>query len=250
MRRIRIPCPGKGVLPWVPVALFLCCVHAAGKASGVPAVPPRGAGGSALGLELGLRNLGAKRSRSPSHTLEREEAEADGTARIRLGSTGRTDSPAVVRGDADDDDDDAQTVAHVLDTETDVASELPWRTPSPANLAGGKATRDRDCSVTPWPESDAILKYLDENHDKFDRKSRADYLREDLGSSAALSRERELSEASEEAFLFHHRVPSNASVVDRAGWAKMDAQTAQALDLVGKLPVAIDRDSASFLKQV
>ena len=94
--------------------------------------------------------MGSKRTRSPRHLIDTEDAED--TTRLRL-------DPAL----------------EVLDTETksltDLASEIPWRTRSPHGR--------RHDGWKSWNSevSEPFLDFLDANHDITAKTARADFLR-------------------------------------------------------------------------
>ena len=200
--------------------LLLVSVHAAGVQSSV-ASGAWPAWNGQKDLPLGLRAPGSKRNRSPGNVLEREE---DDTRRVRLDP-----QPA-----------EACPVAQVLDTETDLASEIPWRTPSPAtsNALGQQGWKSWNSD-----ESEPMLKFFDAFQKVGDRHTHNDFLREDGENSI---REHDHSEESREAFFYHDR-PGPADR-ERAGWTKMDANKTQSLQLADKMPIAIDRDSQNFIR--
>ena len=206
------------------VSLLLLGVHVGwvNRAEGMEVqLPGRQQGRQDGVLASGLRGgISAKRSRSPRHVLEREGAE--GGVRMRISS-----DPQVIGAD------------------TGIAAELPWRTPSPANPTSSTFQQSRrSWNSASAAESEPVLSCLDDKVESTMERSQNGQM------SGVYEFMPDPTEESEEAFLFHDGPGSHGQTAERAGWAKMDEKTAQELDLTGKMPVAVDRDSRALLKQL
>jgi hypothetical protein len=235
---------------WTAPVLLFSVIHVAGvDVDGMevrpPAAPSRGAGASRM---PGLRGgLSAKRSRSPvapgiTKQVRTDETNLNTSELAWAWGTNGADGAVTVQEEEPAGIDD-----QVLATEADVTSELPWRTPSPANPTSSLPQN----GWKSWnsAESEPMLKFWDENVDITEKRTRQDYLRkDDEGSGNEVLPEP--TEESEDAFLFHGAPGSQLQSTERVGWAKMDAKTAADLHLTGRLPVAVDRDSRDFIKRL
>ena len=196
--------------------LFFVLVHAAGVPMGSEgAEGTRHAAPKASGSVSMLRGTGSKRTRSPRHMIDADDAEDTSNVCI---------DPAL----------------EVLETETDFVSEIPWRARSP------HARRHEGWKSWNSAESEPFLDFLDANHDLTAKTARADFLCNDNETSG---QELDLhSDESEETFLFHAAPVPEGPTTQRAGWTKMDSQASKALQLDGKVPVGVDKDSRDFVK--
>jgi len=199
--------------------------------------------GSAL---LGFTGLRSKRTRSPSHALGDAEV-----TKMRP----PTPDPCRVLVDTETD----------VDVATDIASELPWRTPSPSfrmsqplsqqHEGWGPISPSTKCEagVKFWNSAESepmLLDFMDANIDIASKKTPADFLQTDEQPSANTSQahteqeqeEEERTENSEASFLFHC-APEPGDLVARAGWKK-----AQTQELLCQMPIGVDKDARDFLQ--